>query len=97
MSYLICQKFMTGAYIIKFKFVLTTYSLSVLIWSYSAPYFPAFGLIRRDTLGFLHTRTNLSPFTKDIRVEGQLDECIGDFSRVLLRRDCERFIFDYRT
>ena len=88
---------MTGVYIIKFKFVLTTYCLSVLIWSYSGPYFPAFGLIRRDTLSFLHTLTNLSPFTKDIRVEGQLDQCIGDFFRVLLRRDYERFIFDYRT
>ena len=38
-------------------------------------------------LGFLHTRTNLSPFTKDFRGEGQLDEYIGDFSQVLLRRD----------
>ena len=38
-------------------------------------------------LGFLHTRTNISPFTKDFGGEGQLDEYIGDFSRVLLRRD----------
>ena len=38
-------------------------------------------------LGFLHTRTNLSPFTKDFRGEGQLDEYIGNFSQVLLRQD----------
>ena len=38
-------------------------------------------------MGFLHTHTNLSPFTKDFRGEGQLDEYIGDFSRFLLRRD----------
>ena len=38
-------------------------------------------------LGFLHSRTNLSPFTKDFRGEGQLNECLGDFSQVLLRRD----------
>ena len=43
--------------------------------------------IAGPALGFLHTRTNLSPFTKDFRGEGQLDEYIGDFSQVLLRRD----------
>ena len=53
-----------------------------------ASYFEALCvIIDGPALGFLHTRTNLSPFTKDFRGEGQLDEYIGDFSRVLLRRD----------
>ena len=53
-----------------------------------ASYFEALCvIIVGPALGFLHTRTNLSPFTKDFRGEGQLDEYIGDFSRVLLRRD----------
>ena len=53
-----------------------------------ASYFEALCvIIDGPALGFLHTRTNLSPFTKDLRGEGQLDEYIGDFSRVLLRRD----------
>ena len=44
-------------------------------------------IIDAPALGFLNTRKNLSPFTIDFRGEGQLDEHIGDFSRVLLRRD----------
>ena len=53
-----------------------------------ASYFKALCVISDGpALGFLHTRTNLSPFTKDFRGEGQLDEYISDFSRVLLRRD----------
>ena len=49
---------------------------------------PALGFLHmKKALGFLHTRTNLSPFTKDFCGEAQLDEYIGDFSRVLLRRD----------
>ena len=44
-------------------------------------------IIARPALGFLHTWTNLSTFTKDFRGERQLDEYIGDFSQVLLRRD----------
>ena len=44
-------------------------------------------IIDGAALGFLHTRTNLSPFTKDFNEEGRLDEYIGNFSRVLLRVD----------
>ena len=51
-------------------------------------YFEALcGIIDGPSLGFLYTRTNLSPFTKDFRGDGHLDEYIGDFSRVLLARD----------
>ena len=53
-----------------------------------ASYFEALCvIIDGPALGFLHTRTNLLPFTKDFRGEGQLDEYIGDFPRVLLRRE----------
>ena len=53
-----------------------------------ASYFEALCvIIDGPTLGFLHTRKNLSPFNKDFRGEGQLDEYIGNFSQVLLRRD----------
>ena len=53
-----------------------------------ASYFEALCLIiDGPSLGFLHTCTNLSPFTKDFGGEGQLDEYIGDFSRVLFRWD----------
>ena len=38
------------------------------------------------TLGFLHSRTNLSPFTKDFRGEDHYDVS-NHFSQVLLRRD----------
>ena len=44
-------------------------------------------IIDGPALGFLHTRTNLWPFTNDFPGEGQLDEYIGDFPGVLLRRD----------
>ena len=44
-------------------------------------------IIEGPALGFLHTPTNLWPFTKDFRGEGQLDEYIDDFCRVLPRRD----------
>ena len=44
-------------------------------------------IIGGPALGFLHTRRNLSPFTKDFRGESQLDEYLGNFCRVLLRRD----------
>ena len=33
------------------------------------------------TLGFLHSRTNLSPFTKDFRGEDQYDEYLTIFRR----------------
>ena len=53
-----------------------------------ASYFEELCVIRDGpALGFFHTRTNLSLFTKDFRGEGQLVEYIGDFSRVLLRQD----------
>ena len=53
-----------------------------------ASYFEALCvLIDGPAQGFLHTNTNLWPFAKDFRGEGQLHEYIGDFSRVLLRRD----------
>ena len=53
-----------------------------------ASYFEALCvIINGPALGFLHTRTNLSPFTKDFHGEGQLDEYLGNFSQVLLRRD----------
>ena len=53
-----------------------------------ASYFePLCVIIDGPALGFLHTLTNLSPFIKDFREEGQIDEYIGDFSRVMLRRD----------
>ena len=34
-----------------------------------------------QALGFLHTRTNLSPFTKDFRGEDQYDEYLTIFLR----------------
>ena len=34
-----------------------------------------------SALGFLHSRTNLSPFTKDFRGGDQLDEYLGIFLR----------------
>ena len=34
----------------------------------------------QDNSGFLHSRTNLSPFTKDFRGEGQIDEYLTYFS-----------------
>ena len=37
-----------------------------------------------SALGFLHTRTNLSPFTKDFRGGDQLDEYLNDFSQVCI-------------
>ena len=37
------------------------------------------------TLGFLHSRTNLSPFTKDFRGEDQFDEYDPIFLRSCLR------------
>ena len=43
--------------------------------------------IAGPALLFLHTHTNLSPFTKDFRGEGQLDQYISNFSQVLLKRD----------
>ena len=53
-----------------------------------ATYFEALCvIIDGAALGFLHTRTNLSPFTKDFSEEGRLNEYIGNFSRVLLRPD----------
>ena len=53
-----------------------------------ASYFEALCvIIEGPALGFLHTRTNLSPFTIDIRGEGPLDEYIGVFCWDLLRRD----------
>ena len=53
-----------------------------------ASYFEALCvIIDGPALGFLNTRTNLLPFTIYFRGEGQLDEHIGDFSRVLLRQD----------
>ena len=53
-----------------------------------ASYFEALCvIIDGPALGFLQTLTNLSPFTKDFRREGQLDEHIGEFSGVLLMRD----------
>ena len=42
-------------------------------------------IIAGPALGFLHTRKNLLPFTKDFRAEDQLDEYIRSFSQVLLR------------
>ena len=50
-----------------------------------------------QALGFLHSRTNLSPFTKDFRGEGQLDEYSLDFSLALLRRGSKALMkaFDY--
>ena len=53
-----------------------------------ASYFEALCvIIDGPALGFLHTRTNLSPFAKDFRGEGQLDEYIDDFSRLLFGQD----------
>ena len=53
-----------------------------------ASYFEALCvIIDGPALGFLHTRTNLSPFTKDFRGEGQLNDYIRDFSRALPWRD----------
>ena len=53
-----------------------------------ASYFEALCLIiDGPALGFLHKHTNISPFTKDFRGEGQLDEYIGDFLWVLVRRE----------
>ena len=53
-----------------------------------ASYFEALCvIIDGPALGFLNTRTNLSPFAKDFRGEGQLDEYIDDFSRVLFGQD----------
>ena len=53
-----------------------------------ASYFEALCvIIEGPAPGFLHTLTNFWPFIKDFREEGQIDEYIGDFSRVLLRRD----------
>ena len=44
-------------------------------------------IIDGPALHFLLTSTNLWPFTKDFRREGQVDEYIDDFSQVLLRWD----------
>ena len=53
-----------------------------------ASYFDALCVIIDGlALGFLHTCTNISPFTKDFCGESQLDEYIGEFSPPLLRRD----------
>ena len=62
--------------------------LPYLCHNQMASYFEALCVIvDGPALGFLHTRTNLSPFTKDFHEEGQIDEYIGYFSRVLLRRN----------
>ena len=36
----------------------------------------------QQALGFLHSRTNLSPFTKDFRGEGQINEYLTYFSQL---------------
>ena len=57
----------------KFSFLNTTstlFSKDILRYQY----------ISIVTLGFLHSRTNLSPFTKDFRGEGHCYECITYFS-----------------
>ena len=62
--------------------------LPYLCHNQMASYFePLCVIIDGPALGFLHTRTNLSPFTKYFREEGQLDEYIGYFTQVLLKRD----------
>ena len=67
---------------------MTDVELSYLRHNQMASYFEALCVtIDGPALGFLHTRTNLSPFTKDFRGEGELEEYICDFSRLLLRRD----------
>ena len=42
--------------------------------------------LEKSALGFLHSRTNLSPFTKDFRGGDQLDEYLTIFLRSGLLR-----------
>ena len=61
-------------FIYRFKIVQPQEKNYLILYSYTTASFLV-------ALGFLHSRTNLSPFTKDFRGEDQYDEYLAIFPR----------------